>query len=92
MSFPCLIFTDAKQLQETESIVIPAILATIVALLIGAVLTVVIYMIVKKKQTRKSMTVASGEMTLRSPYIYLSASSNNVPTITRERKVKFSKQ
>ena len=87
-------FTDAKQLPETESIVIPAIFATIVALLIGAVLIVVVYMIVKitRKRTRKSMTVASGEMTLRSPNIYLSASSNDAPTINRERTVKHSKQ
>ena len=90
MSCPCPIFTDAKQKQETESITVPAILATIVALCIGVVLTVVVYIIVKKTRNRKSITVASGEMTLRSPNIYSSGSSNDASTINRERKVKFS--
>ena len=89
MSSPCLIFTDLKH--ETESIAIPAIIASIVALLIGAGLTAVVCIVILRKirkRTRKSITVASGEMTLQSTNIYLSASSNDAPTINRERKVK----
>ena len=74
---------------ETESVVTSVFIAIIVVFLSGAVITVVVYVIVKRfrKQRRKRITAASGEMTIQSPNTYSTASPSDAPTNFRERKV-----
>ena len=73
----------------TTSVVIPIIFVTV--LLSGAVITVVVYLTVKRfqKQNRKRTTAASGEMTVESPNNYSTTSPSDIPTNIGERKVKL---
>ena len=88
----CFIFTDAENEAENETendnIVVPILIAIAVVLLSGAIITVVVYIMVKRfRKQRKSAAVSSGEMTLRSPNLYSTASPGDVPNNFRERKV-----
>ena len=80
-----IVLTDAENKTKNDNTVVPILIAITVVLLSGVIITVVVYIIVKR--FRKSETVSSGEMTIQSPNIYSTASSSDVPNIFRERKV-----
>ena len=82
-------FTDKGHETKSATVATSVFIAVIVVLLTGSVITVVVYVTVKKfrKQHRKRITAASDERTNQSPNVYSTTSPNDVPTNFRERKV-----
>ena len=81
-------FTDVENETKNDNIVVPILIAITVVLLSGAIITVII--VKRFRKQRKSGTVYSGEMTLRFPNIYSTASPCDVPDNLSERKVSMS--
>ena len=85
---PRFTFTDTDHETESDNnIAVTVVLAIVVALLIGTIVTVAACFIVKKYQG-KSITVASNDMSPQSYHVYATVSPNNAPTDFRQRKVK----
>ena len=87
---PRFTFTDTDHETESDTIIaVTVVLAIVVALFIGTIVTVAVCFIVKKYQekTRNSITVASNDMSPQSYHVYSTVSPNNAPTDFRERKV-----
>ena len=88
---PRFTFTDTDHETESDTLIaVTVVLAIVVALLIGTIVTVAACLIVKKYQekTRNSITVASDDMSPQSFHVYATVPPNNVPTDFSEKKVK----